>query len=127
MTYKFLGDKPIFLQLAEIIKNEIVSGRIKAGEKLNSVREYSALYKVNPNTVQKALYELEEQGLIYTDRTNGKFVSDDLNVVQNVRRNEVKAKVQDFLFSMKNFGLTKKEIIKIINNLEGSDEWIVGA
>ncbi len=122
MTYKFLGDKPIFLQLAEIIKNEIVSGRIKAGEKLNSVREYSALYKVNPNTVQKALYELEEQGLIYTDRTNGKFVSDDLNVVQNVRRNEVKAKVQDFLFSMKNFGLTKKEIIKIINNLEGSDE-----
>ncbi len=121
MTYRFSSEKPIFLQLAELIKNEIVSGKLSAGEKLKSVREYSAIYKVNPNTVQKALAELEDVGLIYTDRTNGKFVSSDIKSIEESKMQELSAKVKNFVKEMKNLGLDEKEIIKLIKK-ENSDE-----
>ena len=71
----FSNDSPIYLQLFQKLALDIVTGKYKAGEKIPSVRELSSIYKVNPNTVQKALNELEGVDLIYTERTNGKFVT----------------------------------------------------
>ena len=76
MNFIFDNDRPIYIQLVEQLKEYIVSGTFKAGEKLPSVREFAMQIKVNPNTVQKALAEIENQKLIYTERTNGKFVTE---------------------------------------------------
>ena len=81
MEYIFNNDKPIYLQLLENIRIEIVSGILKPGDRLLSVRELALKMKVNPNTLQKALAELENEGLIYTERTNGKFVTNDTNLI----------------------------------------------
>lgn len=120
MPYDFLSDKPIFLQIAEIIKNQIVSGELKAGDRLKSVREYSAEFVANPNTVQKALQQLEQEGLIFTDRTNGKFVADDKILILKTKNKEINSKVVKFISEMQAFGYDKKEIVSIINNWENN-------
>ena len=81
ITHSFDNERPIYLQLMEMIKIQIISGKIKPGEKLPSVRDYAHEVKVNPNTVQKALTELERENLIYTERTNGKYVTDNSSLI----------------------------------------------
>lgn len=80
MNFIFDNDRPIYIQLVEQLKQYIVSARLKPGERLPSVRDLAMESKVNPNTMQKALSELEDDKLIYTERTNGKFVTDDSRV-----------------------------------------------
>lgn len=112
MSYNFSSDKPIFLQMAELIKNDIISGKLQAGEKLKSVREFSMVYALNPNTVQKALAELEAEGLIYTDRTNGKFVAPDSKLISSSKATLINELTKKFVEDMTNLGISKKEIIK---------------
>ena len=81
MSFEFKSDVPIYLQIIENIKMRIISREYLPSERLPSVRELSLHYEVNPNTVQKALSELENMGLIYTERTNGKFVTEDEAVI----------------------------------------------
>ena len=75
MNYNFDSERPIYLQIIDFIKNQIINGTLKSGDKIPSVRELALTFKVNPNTIVKALYFLETEKLIYTDRTNGKFVT----------------------------------------------------
>ena len=82
MDYIFDNDRPIYIQLVEMLKVEIISGKLKLGERLLSVRELAMKARVNPNTMQKALVELENCGLIYTERTNGKFVTQDNKLIE---------------------------------------------
>lgn len=115
MTVKFSNEKPIFLQLAELIKSDIISGKFKTNEKLPSVREFAFEFQVNPNTVQKSLQILEDDGLIFIDRTNGKFVSSNLNLLETSKNKIIKQEIDVFLEKMKSFGLTINEIKEIIN------------
>lgn len=115
MGYNFSNDKPIFLQLAEDIKNKIVSGKLVACEKLSSVRDFALEYGVNPNTVQKALQILEEEGLIYTDRTNGKFVSESQDKIAVTKKQIIAQEIDLFFEKMKTMGLEENEIMKLIN------------
>ena len=115
MPIKFSNDKPIFLQLAEIIKGNILSGKYKTNEKLPSVRELALIYSINPNTVQKALQLLEEDGLIVTDRTNGKFVAENLGVIKKQKEIIINNEIDVFLERMQTLGVTKNEIIELIN------------
>ena len=124
MSYTFSNDKPIFLQIEEILKKQIVSGEILPGEKLKSVRELSAEFKVNPNTVQNALKNLENDRLIFTDRTNGKFVSSDDNTISKSKLEQIKTLTKTFTTKMKELGLDEKEIIKFIK--ENFDDWYIG-
>ena len=117
MSIKFTNDKPIFLQLAEIIKGQIISGKMTANEKLPSVREFGLLYAINPNTVQKALQILEDDGLIFTDRTNGKYVSDSSSTIELEKNNLIKNELNLFVEKMKSLGLNKEELKKLINNI----------
>lgn len=116
MPIKFSNDKPIFIQLAELIKSEIMSKKYLTGEKLPSVREFAFEFQVNPNTVQKALQILEDDGLIITDRTNGKFVAENIKLLESHKNKLISQEVDSFIIKMKNFGLNINEIKNLINN-----------
>ena len=85
MSFVFDNQTPIYIQIIEIIKTEIITGKYALGQKLPSVRDFALQFDANPNTVQKALFELEEMGLIITERTSGKYVTCDENVLTNLK------------------------------------------
>lgn len=119
MEYQFDNDKPIYLQMVELIKTEIISGRLKCGEKIPSVRELAVQAKVNPNTVQKALAELERYGLIYTERTNGKFVTENQSIIKAYRDGIINEKVESFLKDMIHIGVNEDEIREYLDSKKG--------
>ena len=114
MPIKFSNEKPIFLQLADIIKSDIISGKFKSNEKLPSVREFALIYSVNPNTAQKALQLLEDEELIFTDRTNGKFVATNNNLIETQKNKIINHEIDLFFEKMKSFGLSEDEIKNLI-------------
>lgn len=116
MSFDFSVDTPIYLQIIVYLKEQIVSGKLKAGQKIASVRELSAWLNVNPNTTQKALLELEESGLIVTERTNGKFVTKNLSVIEKAKKEMIKENLQKFFKSMNKIGLSYQECIDAITN-----------
>lgn len=101
---------PFYLQIVSAIKKQIVSGKLVPGERIPSVRELALTYKVNPNTMQKALIELEENGLIKTERTNGKFVTEDENIINKIKNDYADNLTQNYLSEMISLGITKQEI-----------------
>lgn len=113
-NYTFDNERPIYLQIVDIITNEIISGVLKPGEKINSVREYALIMKANPNTIVKALAILEDKKLIITERTNGKFVTSDLSIIQKYKENIFLERVDLFLKEIDQMGYTKEEVIKIL-------------
>ncbi len=119
MEYVFDNQRPIYIQLVEKLKLEIVSGRLKPGDRISSVRDLAIAFKVNPNTMQKALLDLESQGLIYTERTNGKFVTEDEKLIEKVKMDFAKEKVNQYISDMKNIGITFEESIKYLQELGG--------
>ena len=119
MNFIFDNDRPIYIQLVEQLKEYIVSGKFKAGEKLPSVREFAMQIKVNPNTVQKALAEIENQKLIYTERTNGKFVTENEELIENVKKELANQKVQKYFQDMQKLGIDKEAAIKYLQELGG--------
>lgn len=106
----FNNSVPIYLQIVSEIKKQIVSGKLIPGERIPSVRELALTYKVNPNTMQKALIELEENGLIKTERTNGKFVTEDKNIINKIKNDYADNLTQNYLSEMISLGITKQEI-----------------
>lgn len=114
MGMNFDNNVPIYLQLVEIMKNKIISGEFKSGERIPSVRELALIMKVNPNTVQKALVELENLNLIYTERTNGRFVTEDSKIINNSKKQNAKTLTNDYLKNMYDIGVSKDEIIEYI-------------
>ena len=106
----FNNSVPIYLQIVSEIKRQIVSGKLIPGERIPSVRELALTYKVNPNTMQKALIELEENGLIKTERTNGKFVTEDENIINKIKNDYADNLTQNYLSEMISLGITKQEI-----------------
>lgn len=119
MDYIFDNDRPIYIQLVEKLKIEIISGKLKSGERLPSIRELALIVRVNPNTLQKALGELENIGLIYTERTNGKFVTNDEALIEKIKKELAQEKVTNYLNDMKNIGITFEEAIKYLQELGG--------
>ena len=117
MDYIFDNERPIYIQLVEKLRIEIVSGKLKNGERIPSVRELALTTKVNPNTMQKALVELENEGLIYTERTNGKFVTDNKELIEKIKRKLAEEKVNNYIKDMKNIGITYEESIQYLQEL----------
>ena len=119
MDYIFDNNRPIYIQLVENIRLQIVSGRLQPGERLPSERELALTAKVNPNTMQKALAELENEGLVYTERTNGKFVTENINLIENIKKDLAIEKVNNYLNDMKHIGITYEEAIIYLQELGG--------
>ena len=114
----FDNERPIYIQLVEKLELEIVSGKLKAGDRIPSVRELAISMKVNPNTMQKALQELEAKGLIFTERTNGKFVTKDTKLIEKKKKELAKEKVKNFLSDMNNIGITHEETVKYLKETD---------
>lgn len=117
MKFIFNNDRPIYIQLVEQLRIGILTSEFGIGEKIPSVRELAMLAKVNPNTMQKALAELEDEKLIYTERTNGKFVTRDVKLINKVRDNLAKEKALEFFSSMKTIGMDEVTTINYLQDL----------
>lgn len=114
MAWELDSDRPIYAQLVERIQMEIVSGYYLPGGKLPSVRELAAEAAVNPNTMQKAFTELERSGLIITQRTNGRTVTEDTSLINGIRERLANYHLEQFFGNMKELGYTKKEVIQLV-------------
>ena len=124
LHFNFGSGRAIYLQLAEKLELLIVTGVFGKGEKLLSVRELALYTKVNPNTVQKSLSILEEKKLIATDRTNGKFVTTDGELLERMRRKIARETAEKFLLSMEQLGFSGAKTITFLKNLgEEHDEF----
>lgn len=116
--WKFTADVPIYLQIVEKMKQMIVSGRYKCGEQLPTVRELASEAGVNPNTVQRALSELENTGLVHANRTSGRFITEDERLIDELKTAFAKAEIEVFLGKMTMLGFEKDEIIRIIESFK---------
>lgn len=111
MAWTFKDDRPIYSQLVEQIKIKIISGEWELGSRLSSIRELAEQAGVNPNTMQRALAELERDGLVHSKRTSGRFVTEDENMIKNVREAVAAENIAAFMESMKRLGFTESEIM----------------
>jgi len=122
MPWDLKPDRPIYTQLIEQIELKICSGVYPLGSKLPSVRDLAQEASVNPNTMQRALAKLEENGLLYTNRTSGRYVTEDVKMVQKVKDKLAHELIQEFLQNMKRLGFDEKEIVSILNKMTGGAE-----
>ncbi|MEG0874208.1 MAG: GntR family transcriptional regulator [Clostridiales bacterium] len=114
----FNNKAPIYLQLMDEMKKKILAGEIKPGEKLPSVRDIAMDQGVNPNTAQKALTQLETEGLIITNRTSGKFVTENTELIKGLKDDFAKAVVLNFLIKMTSIGFTDPEILTYVEKIQ---------
>lgn len=117
MAWVLDSGRPIYAQIIERVQLDIVTGRYQPGEKLPSVRDLAAQAAVNPNTMQKALSELEQSGLLYTQRTNGRFITEDKELIQRIKSDLAAIQVREFLTKMQQLGLDGSEILQLIHTI----------
>lgn len=121
MAWNLDSDRPIYTQILERMEMQIVSGIYKPGSKVPSVRELAAEAGVNPNTMQRALAELERKGLVATQRTSGRVVTEDMEMIRETRNTLAKEQIQDFIQRMKELGFEKEEILALIKSEAGGE------
>lgn len=114
MSWEFKDNRPIYIQLVEQITLKILSGEYNSGDKLPSVRDFASDVSVNPNTMQKALTELERIGLVYSVRTTGRFITEDCNMIKDMKTNLAKEKIKEFLDQMQKIGFDKDSLLKLL-------------
>lgn len=117
MPWHLTSDRPIYTQLIEQIKLKICSGIYPPGSKLPSVRDLAREASVNPNTMQRALAKLEEDGLLYTQRTSGRYVTEDVDMIKKAKNQLAKEHIQNFLTKMAELGFDYDEILSIISSM----------
>ena len=121
MEWKIDNNKPVYIQLVEQLKVKIISGEIELDSKLDSVRSLAAEAMVNPNTMQKALAELEREGFVYSKRTSGRFVTDNKELIEKERKNLVKDNVKKTLDTLINLGYKNDEILNLVEEILRED------
>lgn len=115
MAIRFTSDRPIYLQFAEHLAAEIIAGMYAPGERLLSVREFAEQYAVNPNTIQRALGELESQALAYAERGSGWYVTQEADAIDRARRVAARRLAENYLAEMKRLGLTREKAMELLN------------
>ncbi|MBE5845634.1 MAG: GntR family transcriptional regulator [Butyrivibrio sp.] len=115
MPWNLDSDRPIFVQIVEHLQYDIVSGVYQPGQRLPSVRDLASEAAVNPNTMQRALSELERTGYMHSERTSGRFITEDTDMIYELKKQLAKAKIEVFLEAMKKLGLSNEEIQKLLN------------
>ena len=118
MKWQFSNDLPIYSQLIAQIKVGIVTGAFPPGERLPSVRDLATEAGVNPNTMQRALTELERDGLVYSQRTTGRFVTEDQAMIASAKRSLAERHIQAFLEAMTHLGYDREEILTLLRQEE---------
>ena len=116
MSWKFDEKSPIYAQIAQHIKKQIVRQEIKSGDQLPTVRELAEEAGVNPNTMQRALAELEREGMVHSRRTSGRFVTDDSDLIAQKRREVAEAELHSFVDNMLDIGFQISEILLVLES-----------
>ena len=122
MSWEFQDHLPIYAQLMDTLKRRIITGRYLPGEKLPSVRELAAEAGINPNTVQRAFSELEREGLIYTQRATGKYVTENADEIKSARQALAKTQVAEFLSNMQSLCYSVGDVIVLLQSFNESEE-----
>lgn len=122
MPWNLDSDRPIFIQILERIRMDIISGKYQPGEKLPSVRELAAQAAVNPNTMQRAFAELERTGLVYSKRTSGRFITEDQEMIETLKAQIAKEKIRLFLESMQQLGYGKEQTLSLMREFMEGEE-----
>lgn len=123
MTNEFQSNMPIYLQLVDKFKHKIVSGELQAGSKIDSVRDLAISFEVNPNTVQRALSELERDGLVYAERTAGRFITNNKELISNMRNEIAQDIIGKFIKQMSSLGFSYSESMELIQkHIEEGDK-----
>ena len=126
MRWQFSNDAPIYAQLVGQIKVGIVSGIFPPGERLPSVRDLATEAGVTPNTMQRAMTELERDGLVFSQRTAGRFVTEDKAMIERVKLDLAESHIQSFLAAMLRLGYDKEEIVSLLRQETGKEETLDG-
>ena len=116
MAWDFNDSSPIYMQIVNGLQREISSGAYAPGMRLPSVRDLAMEAGVNPNTMQRALAELERRGLVNAQRTAGRFVAEDASALSELRKNLSEAIVAEFVHKLRSLGMTDEEILAIIED-----------
>lgn len=122
MPWDISSERSVYLQLVDIIKQKILSGEYKPGQRMESVRELAAEAAVNPNTMQRALAELEREGLLYTNRTSGRFVSEDALRIDDLRTDNAYSRTKEFYSEMMRSGFSAEEVKKLLERVISEEE-----
>ncbi|AMA69048.1 TPA: GntR family transcriptional regulator [Streptococcus pyogenes] len=121
MSWKFDEKSPIYAQIAQHVMMQIISQEIKSGDQLPTVREYAEIAGVNPNTMQRAFTELEREGMVYSQRTAGRFVTDDQKLIARKRRELAISELESFITNMTKMGFNHTEIIPVLTSFLKED------
>lgn len=122
MTWKFENNIPIYSQISDVIKLKIVTRQLKSGEQLPTVRELAETAGVNPNTVQRALSDLEMEGFVYSVRTTGRFVTDNIDLINKTRVKLAQQGLEHFVSHMLNLGFEKEELVSQLEDYLKGEE-----
>jgi GntR family transcriptional regulator len=119
---KFNEDSPIYVQIIEKIKADIVSGKLKGGDKLPSVREIAETFKVNPNTVQRVYMELEREGVAFPQRGIGTFIAEGEELMEKLKSTQAQKYTKRYVGEMKELGMKNNEVLDNVKKvLEGNE------
>lgn len=122
MAWKFDNNQPIYFQISNLIKLQIVTGQLKIGDRLPSVRDLAETAGVNPNTIQRALSDLEREGFVYSVRTTGRYVTDNPQLIQETRTALAQHELSSFITNMKNLGFKIDDIIPTLSDYIKGDK-----
>lgn len=111
MAYVFDNNVPLYLQVIDIIKKKIISGDYQPGDQLESVRYLAGEFEINPNTIQRALSELENQGLLFSQRTRGRYVTEDTNLIKEERFKMSQVLIEESIKALYDLGFTNEDIL----------------
>jgi DNA-binding transcriptional regulator YhcF (GntR family) len=114
MPNEYASGTPIYLQLVSQFKHRIISGQWPSGAKLESVRDLAMSFEVNPNTMQRALSELERDHLVYTERTAGRFITQDKELIVKMREEVAQEIIETFIRQMESIGFSNKEAVELV-------------
>ena len=122
MNWKFAGDRPVYQQIMENIRGAVLRGELPPGGRVPSVRELAAEAGVNPNTMQRALAEMEREGLMFTNRTSGRYVTEDREMIGKVREEIAGERITEFLSGMSQLGFTEQDIVALLEKRSGEEK-----
>lgn len=122
MVWEFIKDRPIYSQLIEQIALRIISGEYVPGSKLPSVRDLAAQASVNPNTMQRALTELEREGLVYAQRTSGRYITEDEGLISKIKQTVAMSRSKEYLQSMQALGYDAEQAVQMVRQAAKGEE-----
>ena len=122
MNWKFVGDRPVYQQIMALIRGGILTGELSPGQKIPSVRDLAAQAQVNPNTVQRALTELEREGLLVSGGTSGRRVTEEEAILEEMKEQTITELAKECAEKFRVFGLSPAQAAQRLMLLEEQEE-----